>query len=396
MSTVLLALAVVSLALLVEGHVRLRRVLARRPAQPPFPTTAPSITVIRPVKGLDTGAEDNIRAFLQMEYPGRLELLFVVDSEEDPAYPVIRRLVAEQRTTAERVQILLSGSPPPGRTGKLNAMLVGVAAARGELLAFNDSDSRPTRDLLGRLVSELLARPDCGCTFAPVVAASDRPTAGDVGYELLLNAWYGPTVAWAAEPRSELDFIMGQLMVCRRPALDAVGGVGVAEGHFVDDMYIGRALWAAGWKNVVIESPLRIVTGGMGPLQFFQTFRRWLLFSEGGLSFRFTWPNWVRGVSCWIAWAVLGVALSTGHLAAGVLAALAIAFSVYTQASLQRAYHGPSIAVHQLWVPAVIPLLGGVVAIAARLNRRVDWRGRSYDLDAEARLGASGSPAAGT
>lgn len=396
MSTVLLALAVLSLALLIEGHVRLRRILGRRPARPPFPATAPSITVIRPVKGLDIGAEENIRAFLEMEYPGRLELLFVVDSEEDPSYPVIRRLIAEHRTTARRVEILLSGSPPQGRTGKLNAMLVGAAAANGELLAFNDSDSRPTKDLLGRLVAELLARPDCGCTFAPVVAASDRPTAGDVGYELLLNAWYGPTVSWAAQPRGELDFIMGQLMVFRRQALDAVGGVGVAEGHFVDDMYIGRALWHAGWKNVVIESPLRIVTGGMGPLQFFRTFRRWFLFSEGGLSFRFTWPNWVRGVSCWIAWAVLGVALATGNPAAAAMAVLAIAFSVYTQASLQVAYRGPPIAVHQLWVPAVIPILGALVALAAKLNRRVDWRGRSYDLDADARLGASGSPAAGT
>jgi len=396
MNTVLVALVVVSLLLLVEGHVRLRRVLARRPAAPPFPATAPSITVIRPVKGLDTGAEENVRAFLEMEYPGQLELLFVVDSAEDPAYPLIQRLVGELPTTARRVEVLFSGSPPPGRTGKLNAMLVGVAAATGELLAFNDSDSRPTKDLLGRLVNELLARPDCGCTFVPVVGSADAPTAGDVAYGLLMNAWYGPTVSWAAEPKGELDFIMGQLMVCRRQALDAVGGVGVAEGQFVDDMYIGRALWKAGWKNVVIEAPLRIVIGGMGPVEFFRTFRRWMLFGEGGLSFRFTWPNWVRGIACWIAWVVLCVALATGNLASAALALAPIAFSVWTQASLQRAYRGPRIALHQLWVPAVLPLLAGLVAIAARVNRRVDWRGRSYELDGEARLGASGSPAAGT
>jgi ceramide glucosyltransferase len=191
-----------------------------------------------------------------------------------------------------------------------------------------------------------------------------------VGYELLMNAWYGPTVL-AAEPRGELDFIMGQLMVCRRQALDSVGGVGVAEGQFVDDMYIGRALWNAGWKNVVIESPLRIVIGGMGPLQFFRTFRRWILFSEGGLSFRFTWPNWVRGVSCWVAWAVLAVALATGHLAAAATALLPIAFSVFTQASLQRASHGHASACTS-WVPA-IPLIGGM-ADRREAELAADWR----------------------
>ncbi|HSP19468.1 MAG TPA: glycosyltransferase [Myxococcaceae bacterium] len=395
MNTVLIALAVLALLLLLEGHVRLSRVLRRRRSPPPLPTTGPSITVIRPVRGLDPGAEDNIRAFLDMEYPGRLELLFVVDSVEDPAYPAIQRLIAEHPTGAQRVELLLSGTPPPRRTGKLNAMLVGVAAATGELLAFNDSDSRPSTDLLGRLVSELLARPDCGCTFAPVVASAARPTASDVGYGLLVNAWYGPNVTWAAEPRGELDFIMGQLMVCRRQALDAVGGVGVAEGQFVDDMYIGRALWKAGWKNVVIHAPLRLVIGGMGPLTFFRTFRRWILFSEGGLSFRFTWPGWVRGISCWIAWGVLVTAGVTGRPGIAALALAPIAFSIWTQAALQRGHGGPSIALHQLWVPAVLPLLSGVVALAARLNRRVDWRGRSYDLDADARLGTSGSPAAG-
>lgn len=132
----------------------------------------------------------------------------------------------------------------------------------------------------------------------------------------------------------------------------------------------------------------------MGLLQFLRNFRRWILFGEGGLSFRFTWPNWVRGVSCWVAWAVLAAALATGNGVAAGAALLAIAFSVYTQASLQRAYHGPRIRLHQLWVPAVLPLVAGLVQIAAKLNRRVDWRGRSYDLDAEARLGASDSSAA--
>ena len=205
----------------------------------------------------------------------------------------------------------------------------------------------------------------------------------------------GPTVAWAAEPDGELPFIMGQLMVFRRPALDAVGGVGCAEGQFVDDMYIGKRIAAAGWKNVVVESPLRVVTGGMGPWTFLRTFRRWILFSESGLPFRFTRPNWVRGVACWLAWGVGIAAVVTGDWASAALGAMAIGTSVWTQAWLQRACHGPRLAVTQLWVPAVLPLVSAFVALSARLNRRVDWRGRSYDLDAEARLGAKGSPAAG-
>lgn len=390
------ALAILAGILLLEGHLRLRGVLSRRRPPPAPPASARSVTVIRPVRGLDFGSEENIRAFLEMEYPGPLELLFVLDSEDDPATPVIRRMVAQRAGRGPRAQVLIAGSPPPQRTGKLNAMLVGVAAATGELLAFNDSDTRPAPDLLARLVAALEERPGTGCTFAPVCAQADAPRAGDVAYGLLVNAWYGPTVAWAAEPEGELPFIMGQLMVFRRAALDAVGGVGVAEGQFVDDMYIGKRIAEAGWKNVVIDAPLRVVTGGMGPWSFLKTFRRWILFSESGLPFRFTRPNWVRGVACWLAWGVGIAAVVTGDWISAVLAAAAIGASVWTQAWLQRACHGPRIAPTQLWVPAVLPLVGAFVALSARLNRRVDWRGRSYDLDAEARLGAKGSPAAGT
>ena len=47
----------------------------------------------------------------------------------------------------------------------------------------------------------------------------------------------------------ELPFIMGQLMVFRRPALRAIGGVACAEGQLVDDMYIGKRVHEAGFRG---------------------------------------------------------------------------------------------------------------------------------------------------
>ena len=213
-----------------------------------------------------------------------------------------------------------------------------------------------------------------------MVAAADRPTAGDVGYELLMNAWDGPTVSWAAEPRGELDFIMGQLMVCRRQALDAVGGVGVAEGQFVDDMYIGRALWNTGWKNVVIGRRCGLSSAAWAPSSSSGTFRRLDPLQRGRPLLPLHLAELgARRLLLGGVGRARGGARHGERRAAGA-ALLAIAFSVYTQASLQRAYHGPRIRLHQLWVPAVLPLVGGLVQIAAKLNRRVDWRGRNDDL----------------
>src|SRR5262249_45219221 len=153
--------------------------------------------------------------------------LFVFDDASDPAFAVAERVVRAHRETggAGRAEVLVAGAPPDGITGKLNAVAFGGRRARGEPRAFWDSDTRPGCDVVRILVETLLAKKDTGDTFAPVVVRSTKRTAGDVGYELLINAWYGPSVALAAGPRRELPFIMGQLMVFRRETLRAIGGV---------------------------------------------------------------------------------------------------------------------------------------------------------------------------
>ncbi|NTX07756.1 glycosyltransferase [Myxococcus sp. CA051A] len=376
-----------ALGVLVHGHRGLMAGLRRRPAPSPRKFEPPSVTIIRPIRGLDVEARQNVRALLDLDYPGEWEVLFVFDSEEDPAFAVTREELATYPTGAKRVELLVAGEPPPGLTGKLNAMQMGVARARGTLLAFSDSDTRPAPGVLTALVGALLEDALTGATFAPIYAAAEEPLAGDVGYGLLVNAWYGSSVARAAGPDGALPFIMGQLMVFRREALEAIGGVGCAAGQFVDDMYLGRKLHEVGWKNRVIHAPLRIVTGQLELREFLRIFRRWVLFSEAGLPWNFARPNWIRGVMGWLAWGGLAAAVTRRAWGHAALASLPIGFSVWSQLRLQRAFNGPRIAPRHYWVPAVLPLLGAGVALSARLSREVDWRGRSYQLDAKARLG---------
>jgi len=383
--------ALVALAV-AEIHRRLIRSLSRSlPAQQP--RSYPSVTIVRPIRGLDVGARENVLALLDTDYPGELEIFFALDSEADPAYSLVRAAILERKDVPRtRVDVLIAGPPPKGRTGKLNAMLLGTQKARGELLAFNDSDTRPPPELLRALVDALFSNPRAGATFAPIVARADAPRVGDVGYALLVNAWYSPSVAFVAGPQGELPFIMGQFMVFKREALDAIGGIRCAEGQLVDDMYIGKCVAEAGWLNVMIAKPLPIVIGGMGMIQFLRTFRRWVLFSQGGLPRSFALFNWVRGILAWVAWLALAAALALAHPAAAIFPAAAIALFAASQLGLQRRLGGPRVPIRYLWMAALMPLLGALVALSTRIWRSVDWRGRSYDLESGARLG-SRSPA---
>src|SRR5262249_57919420 len=105
--------------------------------------------------------------------------------------------------------------------------------------------------------------PRHGWAFAPVLVHQPAQAAGDVFYALVQNALYSPLAAWAAGERRELPFIMGQLMVFRRGALRAIGGVESVQGQLVDDMAIGKRLHEHGYKNVMSRRPLHIATGGL-------------------------------------------------------------------------------------------------------------------------------------
>src|SRR5690348_14015920 len=67
----------------------------------PFSSYAPFATVIAPCKGIDEGLEENLSALLQQEYPD-YEVIFVVDSESDPAVEVIEEIPRKAAKNAKK------------------------------------------------------------------------------------------------------------------------------------------------------------------------------------------------------------------------------------------------------------------------------------------------------
>ena len=78
--------------------------------QPPATyTTDLTVSILKPLAGLDEGLEGNLRSFFEQEYQ-HFELLFAVRHEWDLAVPVVRRLMAEFPRVAAR--LIFTGEPP--------------------------------------------------------------------------------------------------------------------------------------------------------------------------------------------------------------------------------------------------------------------------------------------
>ncbi len=390
MTSLLVTIVLIGLLLqLGYAHRKSVRALRSRDGQRPASLSVyPPVTVIRPVKGVDVEQEANFRAALDTGYRGDVETIFVLEDEQDPAYPLVRRAIEnhESRDGPGSARIVLAGRPPAGRTGKINNMIVGEAEARGEIIVFGDSDTRPDTGVLTNLVEHIMADDAAGAGFAPVVNPCHPRSSGDVGYAIILNAYLVGGMETALGAGRSLPFLMGQTMAFRRSALRDIGGVQCADGQLVDDMYLGARIVDAGYTNVMGTHPLQVINHGLGFRGFLKLWRRWLFCGRGGIPSSFALPFVMRALSYFIALGLTLGMLATGHPWLAALAAFVWIMEGLHYVRLHRMVGGAALPLRYAWMawmpyPTTIP-----IGLSMLLRPELDWRGHKYRLDGAARL----------
>ena len=350
----------------------------------------PSLTVVRPIKGIDPGLRENVLAGFEDSYPGPVETLFVFDDEEDPAVEIVRTALKDlsRQEFTPNAELIFCGHPPRNRTGKLNAMIKAYARARHTLIAFVDSDIRQSPGDLCRLVETLATDPKIGAAFPTVVSSEPPQTLGDVGYAVMMNGLYEPSaLATAARQKGTLPFIMGHMMVLRREAIEAIGGFETAEGQLVDDMYLGRRLNEEGFRNQLSPQPVRIIQQNCSFEEFVGILIRWIAFSISGLPFWGTkLPHALTGLALWcglISLISTILAPDLGRATIGMLLVLSVPLTIN---DLHYRLSRQPIPLRYAWASMLIWLAAPLVYGQIWIRREVNWRGRRYRLNLSSRL----------
>ena len=106
-----------------------------RPAPAATRETAPGLTVIIPAYNEGAMVLQSIESVVDADYPReRLEILVIDDGSKDDTWSYIRQ-------AAERYPGLVAAVRQPNNQGKREALALGFARARGEILVTIDSDS---------------------------------------------------------------------------------------------------------------------------------------------------------------------------------------------------------------------------------------------------------------
>ena len=95
------------------------RKLYRTRSSPPLPSTlpssAPGVSILRPLKGIDTNLFENLESAFRQDYPN-FEILLSVADEHDGALSVVRELISQYPNVKARV-IIGALLPTVVRTG---------------------------------------------------------------------------------------------------------------------------------------------------------------------------------------------------------------------------------------------------------------------------------------
>ncbi|NLX09553.1 MAG: glycosyltransferase [Chloroflexi bacterium] len=230
--------------------------------QTPLPPAedAPSISAIVPLQGITLNTAAALHGLATTGPTDRYELLLVLESESDPAYPLAQEIAAAYPATA---RLVLSG-PVGSHAPTLHQLHAGYQAAQGELIALVEPDVQVSAELWNAALAAL-TRPTLAAVFAPPLMLEPSPAPPNrypTGGEMML-ALHTNHARTAGLPLAALsgrgEMLVNGFMLFRRAALEQAGGF----YHLLDESSpgssLGRVLRENGQAVAMLPAPVHIL-----------------------------------------------------------------------------------------------------------------------------------------
>jgi ceramide glucosyltransferase len=345
---------------------------------------SPKVAVLCPCKGIEPALERNLVSLTEFDYQN-YEIFFLIASSTDPAYNIVKRVVSSSRAKAHAVIT----EKPDGCGEKVNNLRLGIVQLPTEfdVLTFVDSDGRPGKNWLHRMVAPL-ADSRIGATTTMRWLIPNKTNLATA----LLAAWNAPIVTMLSEKGK--NFCWGGGTAIRRSVFDQ-SGVAEEWRHSVsDDCSMTRALERAGRSIVFLPEcivPSFVETDFTGLMEFTN---RQILITR-------VYAEKMWGVAAgthllYCLTLILGSILTLGDFLAsrpafqlGALTFLTILLAMM-RGALRAAGVSEALPAYrsqiasQAWIYVLLtiflPFLYVVNFTASLVTRKIRWRGITYEL----------------
>jgi ceramide glucosyltransferase len=316
---------------------------------------------------LDREAYENFASFCRQDYP-RYEILFAVPSEQDPAIPVIRKVIGDFPELPIR---LLMGSEDWGWNDKVNKLCRLAREARYDLLVISDSDIR-----VGPRYLESVVKPFRDSRVGVVTCLYSGLAEGRLWSELEAlnlssNFLAGVLVARQMEG---VRFSLGATSAITRERLGEIGGFEALADYFSDDFELGNRVAARGYRVELSSCVVRTMCSSRTLEGFFEQHMRW------AVGLRHSRPGGYLGwgFTQGLPWTLAVIA--AGHSALAAAAYLGAYLSLRLAMAWTVGVWGlrDELLRKKFWLLPLSDAVGFLIWALSFTRNRIHWRGSSF------------------
>jgi ceramide glucosyltransferase len=345
---------------------------------------APRAAVLCPCKGMEPGLERNLIALTEFDYRN-YEIFFVLASASDPAYATVKRVAEHSKPPAH----LIIADLPQACGEKVNNLRVAIEQlpAEFEVLVFADSDGRPGKFWLRRLVAPLNDKQAGAATTMRWLIPNGHDLAS-----ALLAVWNASIVTMLSEKGK--NFCWGGGTAIRRSVFDEIRVFDEWHHSVSDDYSMTRALHHAGRSIVFVPECLTPAHVDVDFQSLFEFTNRQVLITKV-----YSTKNWAWGAATHFLYCLtlpVGLGVTLTNLFA-TLPAFHLALLTFVPMLLAAIRGGLRVVAAtdilqpsrvqiggQAWMYIVlgvfIPYLFLLNFVMSLFTRKIRWRGVTYEL----------------
>ena len=356
---------VLSLYNIIEYFQGIRRLPPRNDA------FAPNVSILKPVRGVDSEAYENFASYCRLNYPV-YEIIFAVTDPGDPIVPVIEKL---QRDFPETRIRLATSVERLGQNHKISNLHRLVREAQYELLVMSDSDVRVGSDYLRELVAPF-ADPSVGAVTSFYRCAGGGTLAADLAM-LGMCSDSLPSALVARRLEGGVQFAFGWTMATTKERLAEIGGWESMADHHSDDFELGNRIARRGHRVEIMREAVSVVFPRETLRQLFGQELRWAIGLRNVRPFAYAGMIFTHGLPWMVLAAIVAAAAGWPGTAVAYLAAyLILRISVAWTAGVWG-LHDETI-VKKLWLLPLRDAVTSVVWMLGLVLDRISWRGSEF------------------
>lgn len=372
------ALTVAGMGYFVAAIVAARIFIAER--RKPLAPFAPSVSILKSLKGVDPGMLDAFRSHCRQQYAGEYELLFGVSSQADPAVAAVEQL---QREFPQHAIRLVVCSERLGANGKVSTLAQLAPHAQHEFLLISDSDITVSPHYLERTMIGFSRPQFVKAGDAPVIGlvtalyrGRAHGTLGSKLESLGIATDFQPSVLLSKWLEGGMRYGLGSTLAVRREALDRIGGFAALADHLADDYELGARIARAGYGVALSSEVVETSTPAYTWRGFVDHQLRWLRTVRDARPGGYAGLIFTHG----FAWAVLNLVAS----GLSPLSLWLLAMSFFLRLTLAMTAGAEVLGDHEvlpnLWLLPLRDLVALALWTGGFASNTIVWRGDRFTV----------------